>query len=129
MFKHRLTLKLVKHTPPPNTFRKEKRIENSQGARRHENRRTINFPSSHPKFGKTPADCGDNAEFCTLFRKQNTHAPLEKLRITRESSDSCDTLSPGHRRPSFSSHFIAPLPFCHFICHSTLISHAEEQEV
>ena len=35
-------------------------------------------------------------------------------RTTWESSDGCDALSPGRRRPLFPPHFVTPLPFRHF---------------
>ena len=61
--------------PPQILSERRKKTENSVGRRRDQNRRTLNFPDSHPIFGKTSADCGDNVEFRPLFRKQNTPAP------------------------------------------------------
>ena len=67
--------KTGKTSAPQILSERRKRTENPAGRRRDENRRTLNFPDSHPIFGKTSADCVDNVEFCPLFRKQNILAP------------------------------------------------------
>ena len=77
----------------------EKKSKIPQGARRDENRRTLNFPNLHRDFRKTLADCGDNVEFCPVLRKQNTPAPrkvsvrTEKFRWRSSSSSSSSSSS------------------------------------
>ena len=53
----------------------EKELKILQGARRDENRRTLNFPDLHPVFVKNVADCGDKVENRPSFREIKKRAP------------------------------------------------------
>ena len=78
----------------------------------------LNFPDSHPIFRKTPADCGDNVENHSLFRKQNKCSPekfpaQEEERTVWASAVALDrlvTLTKTHQQTNTpNTHTLSPL--------------------